>query len=167
MVPTPPGRHRWHRESDLDLEGGPREFRKIKKMGKQWMESWWVMHHLGKIPNMASQGFTCGLFHKEVLLGRSSLGLPCKMTMVCACSTAIFGTMVPFLVEMCIFSFPTTFATSVFQFPHKKCISHFSGARRGRNRCFFVKGPPREMCKTSPLYFSSVGDLPRVPNPGG
>jgi hypothetical protein len=31
------------------------------------MESWWVMHHLGKIPNMPSQGFTCGLSHREVL----------------------------------------------------------------------------------------------------
>jgi hypothetical protein len=28
------------------------------------------MHHLGKIPNMASHGFTGGLFHKEVLQGR-------------------------------------------------------------------------------------------------
>jgi hypothetical protein len=72
------------------------------------------MHHLGKIPNMASQGFTGGLFHKEVLLGRSSLGLPCQVTMVCAISIANYGTMVPFLVEMCIFAFPTTFATSVF-----------------------------------------------------
>jgi hypothetical protein len=72
------------------------------------------MHHLGKIPNMASQGFTGGLFHKEVLPGRSSLGLPCQVTMVCASSTANYGTMVPFLVEMYIFAFPTTFATSVF-----------------------------------------------------
>jgi hypothetical protein len=30
------------------------------------------MHHLGKIPNMPSQGFTGGLFHKEVLPGRKN-----------------------------------------------------------------------------------------------
>jgi hypothetical protein len=72
------------------------------------------MHHLGKIANMPSQGFTGGLFHKEVFPGRSSLGLPCEVTMVCASSTANCGTMAPFLVEMCIFAFPTTFATSVF-----------------------------------------------------
>jgi hypothetical protein len=72
------------------------------------------MHHLGKIPNIPSQGFTGGVFHREVLLGRSSLGLPCQMTMVCASSTTNYGTMVLFLVEMCIFAFPTTFATSVF-----------------------------------------------------
>jgi hypothetical protein len=28
------------------------------------------MYHLGKIPNMASQGFKGELFHKEVLPGR-------------------------------------------------------------------------------------------------
>jgi hypothetical protein len=72
------------------------------------------MHHLGKIPNMPSQGFTGGLFHKEVLPGMSSLGLPCQVTMVCASSTANYGTMVPFFVAMCIFAFPTTFATSDF-----------------------------------------------------
>jgi hypothetical protein len=72
------------------------------------------MHNLGKIPNMPSQVFTSGLSHREVLRDRSSLGLPWQMTMVCAISTANFGTMVPFLVEMCIFAFQTTFATSVF-----------------------------------------------------
>jgi hypothetical protein len=72
------------------------------------------MYHLGKIPNMASEGFTGGIFHNEVLPGRSYLGLPCQVTMVCASSTANYRTIVPFFVEMCIFAFPTTFATSVF-----------------------------------------------------
>jgi hypothetical protein len=96
------------------LEWGPREFRKNKKKGK-------TLHGVmvsdappRKIPNMASQGFTGGLFHKDVFPGRSSLGLLCQVTMVCASSIANYGTMVPFLVEMCIFAFPTTFVTSVF-----------------------------------------------------
>jgi hypothetical protein len=86
------------------------------------------MHHLGKIQNMASQGFTGGLFHREVLPGRSSLGLPCQVTMVCASSTTNYGTMVPFLVEMCIFAFPTNFATSVFSVPHKNAFPIFQVA---------------------------------------
>jgi hypothetical protein len=72
------------------------------------------MYHLGKIPNMACQGFIGELFHKEVLPGRNSLGLLCQVTMVCASSAENYGTMVQFLVEMCIFAFPTTFVTSVF-----------------------------------------------------
>jgi hypothetical protein len=35
MVPTPPGRHRWHHESDLDLEGGLGEFRKNQKKNRK------------------------------------------------------------------------------------------------------------------------------------
>jgi hypothetical protein len=72
------------------------------------------MCHLGNIPNMACQGFTGELFQKEVLPCRSSLGLLCQVAMICASSTANYGTMVPFLVEMCIFAIPTTFVTSVF-----------------------------------------------------
>jgi hypothetical protein len=87
------------------------------------------MYHLGIIPNMACQGFTSELYHKEVLPGTSSLGLLCHVTMVCASSTVNYGTMVPFLVEMCIFAFPTTFVSCVFQFPHKNAffIFHLAG----------------------------------------
>jgi hypothetical protein len=77
---------------------------------------------------MASQWFTGGLFHKEMLPGRSCLGLPCEMTMVCASSTANYGTMVPFLVEMCIFAFPTILQLVFYQFPHKNAFSIFQVA---------------------------------------
>jgi hypothetical protein len=83
------------------------------------------MYHLGKIPNMACQGFAHELFHNEVLPGRSSLGLLCQVTMVCASSTANYGSMVPFLVEMCIFAYPTTFVTSVFSVSTKNAFSIF------------------------------------------
>jgi hypothetical protein len=109
----------WHISMALRVwprsgRGGLGNSEKNQKMEKHCMESCWVMFHLGKIPNMACQGFTGELFHKEVLPGRSSLGLLCKVTTVCASSTANYGTMVPFLVEICIFAFPPTFVTSVF-----------------------------------------------------
>jgi hypothetical protein len=44
-------------------------------------------------------------------------------------------------VHLCI---PNHFCNYCFSSFHiKKCISHFWGAQRGQNRCFFVKGPPR------------------------
>jgi hypothetical protein len=48
--------------------------------------------------------------------------------MVCASSIANYGTMVPLLVEMCIFAFPTTFVTSVFSFNIKNAYSIFQVA---------------------------------------
>jgi hypothetical protein len=85
--------------------------------------------------------------------------------MVCASSTTNYGTMVPFLVEMCIFAFPTTFVTSVFQFPHKIAFSIFQVAG-GVKTGVFLKWPPRAMCKTSPLQIAWVGDLLGVPHLG-
>jgi hypothetical protein len=38
MVLTTLGRHQCHREFDLDLEGGPGEFKKIKK---KWKNNAW------------------------------------------------------------------------------------------------------------------------------
>jgi hypothetical protein len=131
--------------------------KKIKKMEKQCMKSWWVMHHLGKIPNMASQGFTCGLFHKKVLPGRSSLGLPCKVTMVCASSTANVEPWSHFLWKYASLHSQQLLQLVFFQFPHKKCISHFSGARRGRNRCFFVKGHQGQCAKHHQSNFHGWG----------
>jgi hypothetical protein len=115
MVPTPPDRHRWHREFDLDLGGGPREFKKI--YGK-------TMHGVmvGDASPRKNIKHGIPMVHKWTLSQRGasrqefSLGLPCEMTMVCTSSIANCGTMVPFLVEMCIFAFPRTFATSVFLF---------------------------------------------------
>jgi hypothetical protein len=106
MVTTPPGRHRWHREFDLDLGGGPGEFRKNQKNGK-------IVHGVmmsGAQPRKNTK-HAIPRVHMWTLSQRGasrqefSWSLPWQMTMVCASSTANFGTMVPFLVEMCIFTF--------------------------------------------------------------
>jgi hypothetical protein len=76
MVPTPPGSHGWNREFDLDLGGGPREFRKNQKNRKTLHGVMVSNASPRKNTKKASQWFTGGLFHKEVLPGRSSLGLP-------------------------------------------------------------------------------------------
>jgi hypothetical protein len=41
----------------------------------------------------------------------------------------------------------------------------FSSGQKGQKMWFFVKGLPREVCKTPSLQFSWVGDLVRMPDP--
>jgi hypothetical protein len=69
------------------------------------------------------------------------------MTMVCASSTANFGTMVPFLVEMCIFAFPTTFATSVFPVSTKKMHFPFFRCPEGSKQVLFCEGATKDCAK--------------------
>jgi hypothetical protein len=102
-------------------------------------------------------GLTGELFHKEVLPGRSSLGLLCQVTMVCASSTANYGTMVPFLVEMCIFAFPTTFVTSVLQFPHKNAFSIFQVAGGVKTGVFCEVATKGNVQNLSTLIFMGGG----------
>jgi hypothetical protein len=67
MVPTPPGRHRWHREFDLDLERGLGNSEKIKKNGK-------IVH--GVMVSDASPRKNNK--HAIPRVHISSLGLPCQ-----------------------------------------------------------------------------------------
>jgi hypothetical protein len=86
------------------LEGGLREFRKNQKKEKR-------VHGVmvcdvaprKKIPNMVCQGFIENSSQK--VANKQELSrLSSHVTMVCASSVANYGTMVPFLVEMCIFA---------------------------------------------------------------
>jgi hypothetical protein len=64
-----------------------------------------------------------------------------------------------------MFPSPTTFITRVFfDFPHRKWIFHFISGQKGAKEVVFVKGLPREVCKTTPLQFSLVGDLVGMPD---
>jgi hypothetical protein len=66
------------------------------------------MWHLGKIPNRHAKDSQEN-FSQRVTVGQQFSWTSSQVTMVCASSIANYGTMVPFLVEMCIFARPITF----------------------------------------------------------
>jgi hypothetical protein len=107
---------------------------------------------------MAYQGLREKLFTKNGTK-QELTWLFIQVTMVCASSIENFQILIPFLVDMCIFPWPTTFVTRFFLLSIEKMDFYFISAQKGKNRWFFVKWLPREVCRTPPPQFSHVGDL--------
>jgi hypothetical protein len=103
------------------------------------VESWYVMHYLGKIPNMVYKNLVEKIFTKNSTK-QDFNWLSTQLTMVCASLKENFWILTPFLAEMCIFLWPTTFVTRIFWISNKKWIFYFISAQKGQNMWFLWSG---------------------------